>query len=505
MGRNNHVIVIGALLAGSLVVGCSSGGGGGSDGQADIHNLGLIRDVLETNADVAYAGYSDSVTTAQALKTALEALVADPTNDTLNAAKTAWLVSREPYLQTEAYRFRNGPIDDDPTTADPDDGPEGDINAWPLGEALIDYVISGTDFGDDQVGVSDHAITGVTTPITASHANANPTDNIIGTTSITIDEDLLANTATADDEHDVISGYHAIEFLLWGQDLGPNGEADLDASRGLGAAGYPLTSGGSRPVTDFDVDDGECTSGAGTVNADETICARRGQYLMVAVDKLIADLTAVRDQWEAGVAGNYRDDFTTVADISAGKARLLEILTGMGTLSEGELAGERMQIALSADSQEDEHSCFSDNTHRDIVLDAISVSNMYYGVYAGYDSDLDGAVDAGTVVDGYGLDDYLRDIGMDSVADGMVSDLDETETGYTAIDALARSGTPFDNLIMDTGAANAQPVIDTILALNAQSTTIGTMAEDLELGDADDVVDPDASGCDTTNPTEECM
>jgi len=449
------------------------------------HDLELLQQVLNTNADIAFAAYSDSVTTAVALQSAIDDLVADPTEANLEAAKQAWLVSREPYGQTEVYRFRASPIDDTNYNADDgEDGPEGDINAWPLGEGLIDYVVTGTDFGDDQVNVTEHS-TGVQGPI--------PENNIINSVDITIDEALISNTATAEDEHDVIAGYHAIEFMLWGQDLNADGSADTVDSRDA--------TGGQRPVTDFALDD-TCTSGP-DVNGGPELCQRRGQFLQVVAAKLVADLEAVRDGWADGAS--YRTAFTTVADEDAAKAKLLEILVGMGTLSEGELAGERMQIALSANSQEDEHSCFSDNTHRDIWLNAEGVSNAYRGEYAGYDSTLDGSDDqTGNAVDGYGIDDYLTDLGLTDLETAVAAALATTESHYIAVDASARAGTPVDQMIMDAGGDAAAPMRDTIVALNAQSTHIANIAVDLDVGSADDVVDPGASECDTTDPTAEC-
>lgn len=454
-------------------------------GESVEHDLDRLRMILQTNADIAFAAYSDAVSTAQALSGAIDALVADPSQDNLDAARQAWLVAREPYGQTEVFRFRASPIDDTNYDAgDGEDGPEGDINAWPLGEALIDYVVEGSDFGADQIGVTAHS-TGVTDPI--------PPNNIINSTDLTIDEALLSNTATAEDEHDVIAGYHAIEFLLWGQDLNEDGSADTVDSRD----GSP----GNRPVTDFALDD-TCTSGP-DANGAPDLCVRRGQYLQVAVGKLIADLTVVRDGWADGAP--YRAAFTTVDDVDAAKAKLLEILVGMGTLSEGELAGERMQIALSANSQEDEHSCFSDNTHRDIWLNAEGVANAYYGDYAGYDSTLDGSDDAtGNAVAGYGIDDYLTDLGLTDLHGDMAAALSATETAYTAIDAAARGGSPVDVLIIDAGGDPAAPMRDAIVALNAQSAQIANIAVSLDVGSPDDVVDPDASECDTTDPTTEC-
>lgn len=468
--------------------GDDAGGAGGGAPNGVTHDLDKLRQVLETNADVAFAAYGDAVTTAEALEAAIDTFLASPTEANLAAAKRAWRVAREPYGQTEVFRFRASPIDDtNYDAADGEDGPEGAINAWPLGEALIDYVVEGSDFGADQIGVSSHA-TGVASPI--------PPNNIISATAIPIDAALLESGLSAEDERDVLAGYHAVEFLLWGQDLNADGSADTKTSREKGD-----DTGGHRPATDYALD-ATCTSGS-VVHGSAEICQRRGQYLEVAMTKLIDDLKTVRDGWAPGAA--YRTAFTTIDDVAQGKAKLLEILVGMGTLSEGELAGERMQIALSANSQEDEHSCFSDNTHRDIVLNARGVANAYFGTYAGYDGDLDGTDDVGSnAVTGYGIDDYLRDLGLGDAASAMEAALSTTQTAYDAIDATARAGTPFDVLIMNASSEAAKPVRDTIVSLNAQSTQIANIAVALEVGSPDDVVDPDASECDTSDPSSGC-
>lgn len=463
-------VLTAAILAATLI-GCSDDDDDdpivdpdNGNGSASVINLDNVQKVLNTNADIALAAYEDSVDTAKTLQTAIATFAGEPTQANLDAAKSAWLAAREPYGQTEVYRFRLSPIDSTDYTNE--DGPEGDINAWPLGEALIDYVVEGNDFGDDQVAVTEHA-TGVNYPAM----------NIINS-DVEITKELISNTATAEDEKDVIAGYHAIEFMLWGQDLNLDGSADtLDARD---------SSGGQRPLTDF---------------TSDQYAARRLQFMAVVAEKLIEDLESVRDGWAEGAA--YRAAFTSAPDEATAKQKLAEILTGMGTLSEGELAGERMQIAFSANSQEDEHSCFSDNTHRDIWLNAEGVANSYYGVYAGYDSDDDGIDDmTARAVDGYGIDDYLTDAGLDAVKAEMEAALAETETQYMAIDQSARDGTPVDNLIQ-TAVRNADnPMYKGILALNAQSTVIANIATALTIDG--DVVDPDASVCDTTDPATEC-
>ena len=425
------------------------------------------------------------------MNTELAALVATPTDAQLTAARQAWLDSREPYLQTEVYRFRLSPIDS--TNYMDEDGLEGEINAWPLGEALIDYVINADpDFGNDQVGVITNGIDindgGVV------DGTEMPPLNIISDSSIPITAELLANTATADDEHDVIAGYHAIEFLLWGQDLNDNAMVTNgdDREQAVKTNGAPnLAFGGQRPLSDFTSDE---------------FASRRLTYLQVAAQKLSDDLESVRDGWLDGVDGNYRDRFTAFSDTAEAIQRLTEILTGMGTLSEGELAGERMQIAFSSNSQEDEHSCFSDNTHRDIVLNARGISNSFYGIYGGYDSNLDGIDDETTrAVDGFGFDDYAAELDVDtltSIANELDSRLQATAGSADGIDAAARNGQPFDVLIQDENRTSDNPVAQTILALNSQSSSIAALAEQLAIDV--EVVDDDASECDTTQPDTTC-
>lgn len=466
------------FAAATMLVACGSDDDDDNDGYTNTQ----VQNVLNTNADIALAAYEDSVETAKALQKALADFKADKTEANLEAAKKAWLVSREPYGQTEVYRFRNSPIDS--TNYKDEDGPEGDINAWPLGEALIDYVkVNSTDFGDDQIGVTAHeAGDDLPAEIDVTNAAGN---NIIETTSITINEALISNTATADDEHDVIAGYHAIEFLLWGQDLNTTNQAATDGTDRDEAVNTGVM-GGQRPLSDFTTD----------ANAD-----RRHQYLEVAAAKLVADLEQVRDGWKEGA--DYRKAFTTINSDADANQRLTEILTGMGTLSEGELAGERMQIAYVGNSQEDEHSCFSDNTHRDVVLNALGVANSYYGEYKGYDSNLDGKVDNTTrAVNGYGFDDYLADTNRDALNTSVKAALKVTETGYNKIDDEARNNNrPFDVLIMDANRNSANPVYQTIIALNAQSVEIQKVATELGLGE---VVDEEASECNTQDPNSDC-
>ena len=217
--------------ASALALGLSLGSSAFTAALADDHaDKGAV---LDTYAKIAHAMYEDSLTTARALKTAVDTLVTDPSEETLAAARDAWITARKPYQQTEVYRFGNAIVDDW----------EGKVNAWPLDEGLIDYV--DPSYGD------------------SSDENDFYTANLIANASLevggqsidagVINAELIQSLHEVDEvEANVATGYHVVEFLLWGQDL--NGTE---------------AGAGNRPYTDFDTSD--CTGGN---------CERRVHYFL---------------------------------------------------------------------------------------------------------------------------------------------------------------------------------------------------------------------------------
>lgn len=290
-------------------------------------------DVAKHYADIAQAKYEDSLTTAKALGEAIDALVSSPSAETQQAAKDAWLAARVPYQQSEVYRFGNVIVDDW----------EGRVNAWPLDEGLIDYVdASYGDENDENTLYSANVIANAAVVVNGESVDAGDITPAFLSSTLHEAGEVEANVAT---------GYHAIEFLLWGQDL--NGT-------GPGA--------GNRPWSDFAKGDA-CTNGN---------CDRRAAYLEAASDLLIADLEEM--------IGNWTEDGAARATIMEDPAAALStILTGMGSLSYGELAGERMKLGLLLGDPEEEHDCFSDNTHNSHLYDAVGIQNVYIGSYTRVD------------------------------------------------------------------------------------------------------------------------
>src|SRR5690242_7484708 len=159
------------------------------------------KDVLKIYADIAQAAYGDSLDTARTLKLAVDAFLAKPTEDNLRGARAAWIAARIPYMQTEAFRFGNAIVDDW----------EGRVNSWPLDEGLIDYVSA------------SYGIDSAENDLYTANVVANKTLIVGGkkldTSKIT--KELLADhlQEAGGVEANIATGYHAIEFLLWGQDL----------------------------------------------------------------------------------------------------------------------------------------------------------------------------------------------------------------------------------------------------------------------------------------------
>lgn len=342
-------------------------------------------DVLDTYADIAAANYSDSLITAQRLQAAVKALVADPSAENLNAARAAWLAARMPYQQTEVFRFGNAIVDDW----------EGKVNAWPLDEGLIDYVDAS--YG----GPSDE------NAFAALNVIANPTFTLSGQDidATTITPALLEDTLQEADgvEANVATGYHAIEFLLWGQDL--NGH-------GTGAA--------DRPWTDYAMGD-DCTNGN---------CDRRGEYLTAATDLLISDLEYMAGAWADG--GEARTELMSDSD-----AGISAILTGMGSLSYGETAGERMRLGVMLNDPEEEHSCFADNTHNDHYYNGIGIQSVYNGEYIRID---------GTLVTGPSLSDLVAETNA-ALDSEMQSKLGDAVKALGRIKHAAEAGFAYDQML----------------------------------------------------------
>jgi putative iron-regulated protein len=370
-------------------------------------------------ADLAEAIYGDAAIAARDLQKAVNAFLAQPTSDNLAKARLTWKAARIPYLQSEGFRFANSVVDDW----------EPRVNAWPLDEGLIDYVA----------------------PSYGKNSEQNPlyTLNIIASAKLrvgakmidasTIDAALLRQLQEAEGvQTNVSTGYHAIEFLLWGQDL-----------KGL--------SGGSgeRPATDYDLS--ACTHGS---------CSRRAAYLKAVSDLLVSDLEEMTTDWAKD--GKARAELLAKSEDGA----LSEILTGLGSLTYGEMAGERMKLGLMLHDPEEQQDCFSNNTHNSHFYDEQGIGQIWRGHYVRLD---------GSAVEGASMRDYVMaadpaaaqrlDTALDGAHTAIATIRDAAESGRMAYSQMIASGN-------DEGNKTVQSAMD---ALVAQTRAIEGVAAALHL------------------------
>ncbi len=156
---------------------------------------------------------------------------------------------------------------------------------------------------------------------------------------------------------------------------------------------------------------------------------RRARYLSVVSALLVEQLEGLVAEWAPGEANNYR---ASLSALESGEA-VRRMLVGIGVLSKSELAGERMFTAYDNQDQEDEHSCFSDNTHRDILANWSGIRNVLYGRYLRTE---------GTVIEGPGM------LALIERADPELSaEMHTLASG--AADAIERIPVPFDRAIVD--------------------------------------------------------
>ena len=356
----------------------------------------------------ALVGYDEALTAAKALQAAVDTFVATPTEASFEAAKKAWIAARVPYAPTEAHRFYDGPIDA------PEDGPEGRINGWPLDENEIDYTRDA------------------------------PEGGLVNDLTVTLTKDFIAAQNEKKGDKAITTGYHAIEFLLWGQD---------DAKPGTGP--------GKRPYTDF-VDGG--------THANQ---ARRRTYLANVTALLVEDLQKVRDAWDPSKPDAFVTKFGVAptdpaAQPDATKEVVGKLLRAMGSMAKAELSGERMTVAFKNRSEEDEHSCFSDTTATDMFGNGVGVQNVWLGKWGN--------------ADGVGLDEVVGAVDP-ALATKTTADLAAAVSKLRRLDELQAAGTPIDVILQAPDESEGRTaMLEAIRALKLVGDDVEKAATALGLG-----------------------
>jgi putative iron-regulated protein len=363
----------------------------------------------------------------------IELFMKDPNESNFNKVKDSWLEARTVYQQTEVFRFGNPIVDDW----------EGKVNAWPLDEGLIDYVDTTNYYPTENDFSNFNVIANKKLKVEGELVDAS----IINT-------NLLSSKLheIGGNEANVAIGYHAIEFLLWGQDL--NGTK---------------SGSGNRPYTDFDLN-----------NCTNDNCDRRREYLIAASQLLIEDLRYIHSVWSP--KGKARQDL-----LNDQKNGLKRILIGMGSLSYGELAGERMKLGLMLHDPEEEHDCFSDNTHNSHYYNVVGINNVFLGKYKNLD---------GKVVTGPSISSLLSEVDYDLNKKTKKS-IKNTLKSMKKIVKSANKGVTYDMLIAEGNEKGNKLIQNAVDSLIKQSKNIELAAaalniNDLQIEGSDSLDNPDA-------------
>lgn len=380
------------------------------------------REVLAGYRQLAHAATRDAHERARDLLAAVQQLIASPGEDTLDAARKVWVSAREPYSFAEALRFGNWFVDE----------ADERINPWPVDEGFLDYVqalYAGSPSNQDGqlnlVAAPDRVMIG------GRWLETEPLQRIT----------LKMAQELSNSESNLTTGYHAIEFLLWGQDLSDTGP-------------------GERPWTDYALTAEHCTDGHRTAALRH--CRRRAALLLSASEILVQDLEILSGQW-SDLPGSFGDRLVT-GDIASGLRRML---FGLAAMSAEELAGERLEIGLLTGSQEEELDCFSDTTHRSLYANALGIAGLYRGHYREQKRP--------------SLAAWLQAHHPDLAA-RIEHEMDLTLASMARIRALGEAGETFDRLIHPEHPHQGEDLRRAITALRNLGAELEAVGERLELG-----------------------
>lgn len=140
-----------------------------------------------------------------------------------------------------------------------------------------------------------------------------------------------------------------------------------------------------------------------------------------------------------------------------------------------------MRLGLMLNDPEEEHDCFSDNTHNSHYFDGLGVQNVYLGAYVRVD---------GSLVAGASLSDLVAatDAGLDGELRGKLA---ATMMALARIKTAAEAGFAYDRMLERGNAAGealimggVNGLIDQTRSIERAVATLGVRAIDFEGSDS---------------------
>ncbi len=367
--------------------------------------------ISATYIAIAQASYEDSLLAAREFALAVKDFLAAPDEAGLERAREAWKAARIPYMQTEVFRYGNPLVEEWAFW----------VHGWPINAGMIDYA----------------------SPDEASFFGNNPyqSANIIGSEILedsagsidvaNISAELLAETLhqIGGIESNVATGYHVIEFLLWGEAADARGQ---------------------RPATDYSLQ-----------NCSNHHCGRRREYLLAVTDLLVADLREMHESWQEGQWAYL--EFSNRPDQEV----LAVMLGAMGSLAYGEMAGERIRRSMLSQRPADIHDGFSGNNHHSLIHNARGISNLYLGHYRRSSGELLRGASLAALVD-----QRSPGLGVE-----MLARIESTELALQAVSQAAEAAGSFNTLILSGQEEDRALLMRAVNALMEETRTIELIIE----------------------------
>ena len=144
----------------------------------------------------------------------------------------------------------------------------------------------------------------------------------------------------------------------------------------------------------------------------------------------------------------------------------------MGSLSYGELV-VREWLGLMLNDPEEEHDCFSDNTHNSHYYNVIGIQNIYLGKYTSLNN---------KIIQGASLSDMVaaKNIKLDAK---LKESLENTVSKMNKIVSSAENGITYDMLIGKNNKSGNLLIQNAVDALVNQSKDIEVVAKILEINE----------------------
>ncbi|MCG8414936.1 MAG: hypothetical protein MI746_12020 [Pseudomonadales bacterium] len=280
--------------------------------------------------DSDYSAVAESLAT---LQSDIESFLSSPSESTLVSARTSWIAANSQYELTSAHRyFADAVLPEDLSLEFFQ--VQYQINHWPILPGYLDYV------------------------------DGYPNSGIVNDMTVSLDSANLRQQHGAFDINETSIGFHVIEFLLWGENLGGDDP---------------------RPYTDFlpqtELSAQQRSDG---MEVSQLSNNRRRLYLQTSAQVLRDDFQTFMSLWAEGSSA-----LRTELAAESGTGLLLNVLDGLTGLLTEELLVRSLYPMLNGDFNESLPSAFSKSSQNAVSSHLTSLETLLLDIKGDDGTNLD--------------------------------------------------------------------------------------------------------------------